>query len=111
MQKTKQLKIKELLLNNEAFHITRVTHETLKLPEHTHDYFEVFWVEHGSGIHHINTNKVELKPGLLTMIRSPDIHKFTSRASDPLVMVNVAFEKKTAAFISQRYLSSPNSFF
>ena len=111
MSNAKQLKLVDFLLQDEAFHIARITHDTFNSLEHTHDFYELFWVEDGRGVHHINSDKVALETGDLVMIRPSDVHKFSSRRANPLVMVNVAFSKKTVSFLSRRYFSDSISFF
>jgi|GEM_PF-129986 len=109
--KAKQLKLADFLLQDEVFHIARITHETSNSLVHTHDFYELFWIEAGHGFHHINSEKVALKSGDLVMIRPTDVHKFSCRLKNPLVMVNVAFSKKTVAFIRRRYFSDSKLFF
>jgi AraC family cel operon transcriptional repressor len=57
---------------------------------HAHDFFEVFLIASGSGIHHINGKKVELTGGHLVVIRPRDRHYFSSRGGEELAILNVA---------------------
>ena len=57
---------------------------------HTHDFFEVFLVISGSGLHHINRKQVELKTGHLVVIQPDDCHHFSSPGEASLAILNVA---------------------
>lgn len=77
---------------------------------HTHDYVELFWVESGYGIHHINGEKVHLKPYDIVMIRSNDLHTFSSRGGN-LIIVNIAFTMDTLEYYRERYFQASNKDF
>ncbi len=57
---------------------------------HTHDFYEIFLVATGSGVHHINREKVNLAPGHLVVIQPSDVHHFTIQPSQELAILNVA---------------------
>ena len=57
---------------------------------HTHDFFEVFLIVAGSGVHHINRRKVEVTAGHLGVIQPKDCHHFYCRAGEELAILNVA---------------------
>ena len=57
---------------------------------HHHDFFELFLVISGAGIHHINLEKVELGVGQLVIIRPDDCHHFSSADEIGLAILNVA---------------------
>lgn len=56
---------------------------------HTHDFFEIFLIASGSGIHHLNGKKVELTAGHLAVIQPRDRHHFSSQGEE-LAILNVA---------------------
>ena len=73
---------------------------------HTHDFAEVFWIRRGTGVHLVNGQKREMRPGDLTMIRPyRDAHKFLSGASD-LTLMNIAFPAALLTDIKRRYFDS-----
>lgn len=61
---------------------------------HHHDFFELFLVVSGAGIHHINTEEVELGEGHLVIIRPDDIHHFSSAGEKGLAILNVALSSE-----------------
>lgn len=56
-------------------------------PAHRHDFHEVFWVETGRGIHHINGELRPLEPGRLILVRNRDCHALLGT----ITIVNIAF--------------------
>lgn len=59
---------------------------------HQHDFAELFWIETGSGIHHVNGETLPVAAGDLVCIRPDDAHGFSSGSSSPgMTLVNVAF--------------------
>lgn len=57
---------------------------------HTHNFFEMFLVLSGVGIHQINGQAVDLRPGHLVVIQPDDCHHFSSPDEAGLVILNVA---------------------
>lgn len=57
---------------------------------HTHNFFEMFLVLTGAGIHHINGEKVDLKAGHLVVIQPNDCHHFSSLGETGMAILNVA---------------------
>lgn len=72
-------------------------------PLHTHDFAEVFWVEKGEGLHHVNGDAHRLRAGSLITIRPDDAHAFQTSNDEGFVLVNLAFERSVLDFIGQRY--------
>ena len=106
-----QFLLKDFVKDTEQFHLSRVNISGLgDLSFHTHDYAELFWVESGSGIHHINGRTVALKPYDVVMIRPTDLHTFSSPKGD-LTIVNVAFYTSTLDYYKSRYFPDSNSYF
>ena len=106
-----QFLLKDFVKDTEQFHISRVNISGLgDLSFHTHDYAELFWVESGNGIHHINGKTVTLKPYDVVMIRPNDLHTFSSPKGD-LTIVNVAFYTTSLDYYKNRYFPDSNSYF
>ena len=76
---------------------------------HTHDFAEVFWIERGSGIHLINGERRALRQGDLVLIRPDDVHTFCVPDDDHLTQVNVAFDRETLTFLTERYFGDGDS--
>jgi AraC family cel operon transcriptional repressor len=57
---------------------------------HSHDFFEVFLVISGSGVHHINGKSVNLTAGHLVVIQPSDSHHFSTQGEAGLAILNVA---------------------
>jgi len=55
----------------------------LSHPEHTHDFFEFFWIDEGIAIHKINSREELLKPGIVRMIRPRDTHSLRCAEKSP----------------------------
>lgn len=78
---------------------------------HCHDFVELFWIEHGRGIHWINGTQRELHPRQLVCIRANDQHTIGSREGASLRIVNIAFATKTWEYIRRRYLPRQRDLF
>ena len=75
---------------------------------HAHDFAEVFWIRHGTGVHFINGLEKEMQKGDLSMIRPyRDAHYFRSSTPD-FTIVNVAFSAALLTDIRRRYFNSPS---
>lgn len=95
----------------EVFHIARVNITSKQdLTYHCHDYSEMFWIECGEGVHHVNGHDVRIAAGDLYMIRPDDTHTFSSFGKG-LTLVNIAFPKSTLAFLRERYFQTSSDFF
>jgi len=107
----KFFRLVEFLANEEVFHIARVFITTrYDISYHSHDYAELFWVESGEGIHHVNGHKVPLKPHDMVLIRPQDRHTFSSNGRT-LTIVNIAFPKETLDYFQQRYFGGSDLYF
>lgn len=58
---------------------------------HSHDFFEVFLVEEGKGIHQINGKTQELHEGQVGFIRPSDCHAFTGVCEKGITLLNISF--------------------
>jgi AraC family transcriptional regulator, dual regulator of chb operon len=86
-----------------VFHIARtLIDQRYALAEHTHDFAELFWVEHGTGLHHINDTEIALSAGDLLAIRPADVHRLSASDANGFTLVNLAFHEDTLRFL-QRY--------
>ncbi len=72
-------------------------------PPHTHDFYELFWVEHGRGWHHVNQLRLSLRQGQAVLIRPTDAHSFSSASATPLVICNLAFAPQFWHHLARRY--------
>jgi len=70
---------------------------------HRHDFYEVFWVEEGSGRHLLNGEVVALAPGDTFFMRPPDIHTLQAAEDDRLVWTNVSFPARAHEELRRRY--------
>lgn len=51
--------------------------------EHSHDFFEFFWIDEGTAVHKINSREELLKPGTIRMIRPRDTHSLRCAEKSP----------------------------
>jgi len=61
----------------------------------THDFHEVFWIPHGSGVHEWNGESPPVSPGSLAFIRPKDTHSILPQNMD-LCVRNIAFQPALA---------------
>ena len=80
-------------------------------PLHTHDFYEVFWIEQGEGLHLINDRKIPVRRGTVVMMRASDRHGFRMRNPNSFTVLNVAFTQDTLHFLRDRYFLSETRFF
>lgn len=66
---------------------------------HYHDYYEIFIMNDGSCIHHINGTKIKLTKGSLVFIRPDDIHDYVGIGGEKFSMMNITFTSETANMI------------
>ena len=69
---------------------------------HQHEYQEVFWVEGGPGVHHVNGASIPLVAGDLVCIRADDTHTFTTDPGERFSLVNLAFRPEDVADLAAR---------
>jgi AraC family cel operon transcriptional repressor len=72
------------------------------LPDHTHDFAEVFWIESGGGTHRINGEERPVLVGDALFIRPDDVHGLVAAAAG-LTMVNVSFRPDRVAWLAERH--------
>ncbi len=102
-----------LLEPNDVFHIVRRTITSQEnLDYHDHDYAEIFWIKEGTGIHYINSEKLNIGKGTLCLIRPSDTHTFVSTGNNTgLVVTNIAFYLESLNLFKDRYFPHSNELF
>ena len=70
---------------------------------HDHDFYEIFWVEEGEGVHHINHRKRALREGMVVLVKDTDIHALSAAAEKTMRIVNLAFSKRCWEDLFKRY--------
>lgn len=70
---------------------------------HDHDFYEIFWVEEGGGVHHINHRKRALKEGMVVLVKDTDIHALSAGEGKTLRIANLAFSKRCWEELFERY--------
>lgn len=91
----------------EAFHATRdvkTRHNSSRY--HGHDFAELFWVEMGCAVHHVNRADFPLSPGSLVLVRPGDFHAIEPQAGQTIQLTNIAFSRATCDFLKRRYFPS-----
>jgi AraC family cel operon transcriptional repressor len=87
----------------EWFHLARVQFHPARLSRlHTHDFPEIFWVEQGQGVHHINGQAKKLFSADLILIRPQDRHAFGFTDHHGFTLVNLAFPLLVLTELGQR---------
>ncbi|MDA3962392.1 MAG: AraC family transcriptional regulator [Planctomycetota bacterium] len=69
---------------------------------HNHDYYELFWIESGSGLHLQPSGNEALSPGQGRCIRPHDVHTFLAK-DEGMEWMNVAIAADTMRALHQRY--------
>lgn len=70
---------------------------------HDHDFYEIFWVEEGSGRHHINHRKRPLRKGMMVFVRDSDIHALSADEGSNMRIGNLAFSRRHWDELMKRY--------
>lgn len=108
----KQLHWSKLCLQGEAYHLTRAhLHGSAAAVAHGHDFAELFWIEKGHALHHLNGHTLPLESGDLIFIRTTDCHALTSDSQKGFVIVNLAFPAETLDFLRARYFKREKRWF
>jgi AraC-like DNA-binding protein len=69
--------LRNILSPGDLYHAARYIRQEGHVSEvHAHDFAEVFWMEHGSGLHLVNGEQQRLGAGDLLLIRARDVHGF-----------------------------------
>jgi len=78
---------------------------------HDHDYYELFWVEEGPGIHDINGEARTVEMGTLQLIRPEDQHTFRAISGHVFELTNVTLFPETWHALRDRYFPDGVSYF
>src|ERR1035437_155284 len=72
-------------------------HKSLKniTSEHTHDFYELFLVTSGRGLHNINGKKEYIEEGTLVFMRPYDSHYYQKLGTESCEIINLAFPAST----------------
>lgn len=110
--KTQTFKMTDYLRADEHFHFARVALDD-RPPAfaHTHDYYEVFLVEHGEVRHQINGNVETLGKGALVFIRPSDCHALSALPGRRAQILNIIVTPATSAHLIARYKEDFNQRF
>ena len=84
----------------------RMTNHSLAR-QHDHDFFELFWVESGPGIHYIHDEKRIVEAGTLQLIRPEDRHTFAAIPGSVFELTNVTLVTETWQALRARYFKEP----
>lgn len=102
----------QLVGEGHAFHVSvSLNEKRMPIPDHGHDFAEVFWVEEGRGIHRVNGRSLDLAAGDLTMIRPGDHHGLLAKSGEVFRLENVAFNRKTLDRLKHAYFPNRNTWF
>ena len=86
----------------------RIAMDDYNIP-HTHDFHEVFWIETGQGLHHVNGIEQPLRPGTAVLIAAPDAHGFETAPDESFQLVNIAFHASTWNDLRNRYFAGDHT--
>lgn len=70
---------------------------------HDHDFYEIFWVEEGEGVHYINHRKRVLREGMVVLVKDTDIHALSAGEDKTMRIANLAFSKRCWGELFKRY--------
>ncbi|NQY73918.1 MAG: helix-turn-helix domain-containing protein [Candidatus Margulisbacteria bacterium] len=95
----------------DAYYICRINiHSDKVFPLHSHDYVEIFWIEEGEGIHHVNGEQILIKRGDLVFMRPEDHHSFRVTTPEPMVLVNISFPELDFTTFRDTYVPDKNQY-
>ena len=60
-------------------------------PSHCHDFYELFYIASGKGVHCIGDQRLLLETGSLVLIRPDDVHSFSAFNSFDFTMYSIGF--------------------
>lgn len=87
-----KLMLTDFLKKDEEFYIARSLFNSNKKSHlHSHDFYEIFFVEKGTFIHYINDEKYYLPVGSIQFIYPDDIHGFSAKKNKETTITNLAF--------------------
>lgn len=99
------LKHSDFLPDGEMVHFTRTDlNRSRPDPLHSHDFFEVFWVQNGSVRHHLEGSVEQLSEGDLRLIPPGPAHGLQAKGNDALV-VSISVHPDTFDRLEERHSS------
>ncbi len=100
-----KLKWHEIVAPGEYYHLATKANPTRNKDSriHTHDFAEIFWIEAGRCVHHINGERKIASSGDLIFIRHKDTHGFRGIGRDHVVLTNLAFPLRVFNDFARRY--------
>lgn len=100
---TVELAANQFFQPDDGFHFTRTVLSRKPIRQlHSHDYFELFWLQHGQAIHLINGRKLALREGDVVFIRPADCHGLQGKG-DETHLVNIIFPASIIESINRRH--------
>jgi len=72
-------------------------------PEHSHEFYEVFWIEEGYCLHKLNGLETLLGKGDIVFLNPGDKHSGDAVKAETLVHINLSLEKNTLERIRDLY--------
>lgn len=101
----------DILGDDAAFHMTRAMLETGRPKAlHSHDFFELIWVQNGRLRLHGPDRQTDLSEGDLVFIRPPDLHALQARGSDTFV-VSLALSSQLIERLGERHADLAGALF
>ena len=97
---------KELVHSGALFHYAAIDFRPGRIARlHTHDFPELFWIERGTGVHHINGRSLRIVEGDLVLVRPSDSHRLEAVDADGFELVNLAFHPNVRRELLKRHPS------
>lgn len=100
---TQTLLAKDILRDGAQIHLTRATLLPVR-PKvlHSHDFFELFWVQNGTVRHHLSEGAETLQEGDIVFLRPGQHHALQGRGEHALV-VSIAIHARIVAALAKRH--------
>ncbi|NQT59214.1 MAG: helix-turn-helix transcriptional regulator [Bacteroidetes bacterium] len=97
----------EVKSSSSKYYILKRQTPTLRpfLPDHSHDYAELFYVERGSCIHHTNNKDKRVVKGDLLFIQPDTTIHCIKKYDNNLSLLQILFQRGSFSFIKERYQS------
>lgn len=94
---------RDILAPGAQVHLARARLQTGRPPGlHTHDFFELLWVQNGKLRHHMTTDHCDYTEGTLLFIRPDDAHALQGRSEEALV-VSVTLQAELIRAVADRH--------
>lgn len=103
---------RELVPDGKAYLLSvALDHGRMPIVYHGHDFAEVFWVEEGRGIHHINGQRIQIQAGDMVFIRPSDKHGLLTINDGVFRLQNIAFPRSVTARLCKTYFPDDAGWF